>query len=235
MRREQCSRGADYGDRIGDQVQIRHGGQVAILGLDLGVEELPLRHPTEVLAHAELNLGDAFLAQGDLAAAQEVLEGVHRLVKDPATSDWLKWRYSTHLFASLGEHWLARGKPAKARDFTEQCLEIATRTNSQKYLVRGWQLKGQIALADRQRSEAERWLRQALTLAETIGNPTQLWKTHLALGRLHAEAKRPEVARQAYIAARDVVDGMKLGVKNPDLRANLEGSPIFRQIYELSG
>jgi class 3 adenylate cyclase/tetratricopeptide (TPR) repeat protein len=192
------------------------------------------RGDPEVFAHAELNLGDAFLAQGDLAAAQEVLEGVHRLVKDPTTSDWLKWRYSTHLFASLGEHWLVRGKPAKARDFTEQCLEIATRTNSRKYLVRGWRLKGQIALADRQRDEAERWLRQALTLAETIGNPTQLWKTYLEWGRLHAEAKQPEVARQAYIAARDVVDGMKVGVKNPDLRANLESSPIFRQVYELS-
>jgi Flp pilus assembly protein TadD len=116
----------------------------------------------------------------------------------------------------------------------EQCLEIAKRTNSRKYLVRGWRLKGQITLAGHQRDEAERWLRQALNLAETIGNPTQLWETHLALGRLHAEAKRPELARQAYIAARDVVDGMKVGIKNPDLRANLEGSPIFRQVYELS-
>ncbi len=188
----------------------------------------------EVLSNAELNLGDAFLVQGDLAAAWELFQGVHRIVKNPATSDRFKWRYSTHLFASLGEHWLARGELAKARDFTEQCLEIAKRTNSKKYLVKGWRLKGQIALASRQQDEAERWLQQALTLAETIGNPTQLWKTHLALGQLHAESKRPEVARQAYSAARVVVDDMKLGIKNPDLRANLDGSPIFRYVYELS-
>jgi hypothetical protein len=30
-------------------------------------------------------------------------------VQDPATSAWMQWRYSMHLFASLGELWLARG------------------------------------------------------------------------------------------------------------------------------
>ena len=60
-------------------------------------------------------------------------------------------------------------------------VEIATRTNSRKYLVKGWLLKGQIALADRQSGEAEKWLSQALTMAERIGNPTLCWKTHLAV------------------------------------------------------
>ena len=142
----------------------------------------------ETIANAELNLGDIFLAQGDLALAQEFLDGVYRLVHDPATSEWMKWRYSMHLFASLGELWLARGEPAKAQEFAEQCLEIATRTNSRKYLVKGWRLMGEIALARRQWDEAERALQQALTIAQAIGNPTQLWKTHLALwSSLHSD------------------------------------------------
>jgi hypothetical protein len=129
---------------------------------------------------------------------------------------------------------MARGNPTKAQEFVDQCLDIATRTTSRKYLVKGWRLKGEIARARRQWGEAERWLRQALPLAQAIGNPTQLWKTHLAMGRLHAEARRPESARQAYRAARAVIDQVKARVQDPRLRAGLEQSPLFQQVYDLS-
>jgi hypothetical protein len=79
-----------------------------------------------------------------------------------------------------------------------------------------------------------RWLQQALTLAQTVGNPTQLWKTHLALGRLHVEAKRPEQAQQAYQAAREVIERVRAKVQSPELRASLEHSPLLRQVYDMS-
>jgi tetratricopeptide (TPR) repeat protein len=104
----------------------------------------------ESIANAELNLGDIFLSQGDLVLAWEMLDGVHRLVQDPATSAWMQWRYSMHLFASLGELWLARGETVRAQEFANRCLDIATRTNARKYLVRGGRLRGEIALARHQ-------------------------------------------------------------------------------------
>jgi tetratricopeptide (TPR) repeat protein len=189
------------------------------------------RGDPETVANPELNLADCFLAQGNLALAQEYLEGVHSLVQDPATSEWMQWRYSTHLFASLGELWLARGDPAKAGEFADQCLEIATRTNSRKNVVKGWRLKAEIALASGQWDDAENWLRQALPLAQAVGNPPQLWKTHLAMGRLHAEAKRPEMARQAYGAACEVINRVKATLQNPELRANLDHSRLIQQVY----
>jgi tetratricopeptide (TPR) repeat protein len=191
------------------------------------------RGDPEIIANAEINLGDIFLAKGDLALAQEYLDGVYRLVKDPATSDWMKWRYSTHLFASLGELWLARGDLAKARDVTEQCLALATPTNSRKYLVKGYRLKSEIALARRQWDKAEGMLRQALTIAQAIGNPTQLWRTHVALGRLYDATQKPERARQAYQSAREVIDRVKASLQNPELRASLENSPLIRHVYDL--
>jgi tetratricopeptide (TPR) repeat protein len=191
------------------------------------------RGDQEVIANAELNLGDIFLVKGDLALAQEYLDGVYRLVQDPATSDWMKWRYSTHLFASLGELWLAKGDAVKAWEFAERCLEIAMPTNSRKYLVKGYRLKGEIALARRQWDEAEGMLRQALTIAQAIRNPTQLWRTHLALGRLYAESKKPERARQAFRSARQVIDRVKASLRNPGLRASLEHSPLIRHVYDL--
>jgi class 3 adenylate cyclase/tetratricopeptide (TPR) repeat protein len=239
--------GLDLSEKVGNEVYhhrllnglgwlyIELGDLDRALGLNRqSAEGARKRGDHEVIANAELNLGDIFLAKGDLASAQEYLDGVYRLVKDPATSDWQKWRYSTHLFASLGELWLARGDPARAREFAQQCLELATATNSRKYLVKGWRLSGKIALARRQWNEAEEALRQALSIAETIGNPTQLWKTHIALGQLHTETKRFEAAQQAYRAAREVLDRIKASLQNPGLRASLENSPLIRHVHDLS-
>jgi tetratricopeptide (TPR) repeat protein len=192
------------------------------------------RNEPEVFANAEVNLGDTLLARGEIALAQECFDGVSRVVSDPATSDWNRWRYSMHLFASLGELWLVRGNDAKVQEYVDQCLEIATRTNSRKYIVIGWRLKGQIACARRQWDEADGWLQQALPLAQTVGNPTQLWKTHLALGQLHTAMKRPERAQQAYHEAREVIDHLKENLRHPELRASLESSSLIQQIYDLS-
>jgi tetratricopeptide (TPR) repeat protein len=145
----------------------------------------------------------------------------------------MRWRYSTHLFASLGDLWLARGEYTKALEFCDHCLDSATRTNSKKNLVKGWRLKGEIALARHRLDEAEHALRQGLTIAQVIGNPTQLWKSYVALGRLCSDARKPELAEQAFNAARGVVDRMKANLRNPLLRTGLE-SPIFQKIYELS-
>ena len=75
---------------------------------------------------------------------------------------------------------------------------------------------------------------QALTTAQAIGNPTQLWKTHLALGQLQAEVKRREQARQSFQAARAVIDQVKAHLQHPGLRASLEHSPLIRRVYDLS-
>ncbi|MBI4272151.1 MAG: AAA family ATPase [Candidatus Rokubacteria bacterium] len=182
----------------------------------------------ESFANAELNLGDIALLTGDLALAREYLEGVHRLVEDPATSQWMRWRYSIHLFASLADLALARGDLSRAREHADACLERATRTRSRKYLAKGWRLRGEIARARRTWADAEHALREALTLAEVIANPTQLWQTHAALGRLHMERKTPEAARQADLAARSVIERMKSGLHDPGLRASLEAAPHIR-------
>jgi tetratricopeptide (TPR) repeat protein len=138
-----------------------------------------------------------------------------------------------YLFASLGELWLARGGFTKAREFADQCLDLATRTTSRKYLLKGWRIVGEIAPAQQQWDEAKGALQQALTIAKTIGNPTQLWKTHLTYGHFYTAIRKPEMAQQAYGAARDVIERVKGNLRDPELHASLEGSPLMRRIYEL--
>ena len=183
----------------------------------------------ESIANAELNLGDIFLSQGELGLAWEMLDRVHRLVQDPATSAWMQWRYSMHLFASLGEFWLARGEVVRAQACASQCLDMATRTHARKYLVRSQRLQGEIAFARRERDEAAAWLQRALAHANALGNPPQLWKTHMALGRLETAVGQPVQARQAYDAARQVLEGVKTHVQSPILRHSLTHSPILQR------
>lgn len=239
--------GLAISEKVGDEVNYHRvlnslGWLYSEIGdldraLDLnrkGAEGARKRGDPETIANPEINLGDIFLMKGDLVLAQELLEGVHRLVKNPATSDWMRWRYSTHLFASLGELWLARGDYAKALEFCDHCLDIATRTKSKKNLIKGWRLKGEIALIRRQFDEAENALRTGLGIAQAIGNPTQLWKTHVALGRLHRGRKEPQQANQAYTAAREVIQRVKASIRTPELRASLENASMIRTIDELS-
>jgi tetratricopeptide (TPR) repeat protein len=190
------------------------------------------RGDPETIANCELNLGDAYRARGDLALSREYFESTYRLARKPSTSDWLKWRYSQHLFAGLGEAWLASDDPAKAADFCNQCLELATRTDSRKYLARGWRLKGEIAAAHLQWEEAEEALREALTFAKRLGNPTQLWKTHLALGQLYHDTQRTDAARSSLAAARTVIDGVGRSLQTPELKQGFERSPQIRAAVE---
>jgi len=179
------------------------------------------RGDSETIANPELNLGDIFIAKGDLVLAAELLEGVQTIVESPTTSEWALWRYSTHLFASLADLALARGDLAAAATLADRCLQSATRTQSRKYVVRGCRVRGQIALAERRWDDAERVLKEALGVARFIRNPTQLWRTHVDLGRLHAAQGRDDLAHADWTEARRVVEGRRDQASNPEIRAAL--------------
>ena len=142
------------------------------------------------MANAEINLGDVLLAQGDLHAAAELFAGVEHMARDAATSPWKRFRYSNRLWASMGELALAQGDLDAARARAQQCLELATQTTARKNLVKGWRLSGAIAVVARRWDEAHQALNEALVIAKTIGNPTQLWQTYAALGHYHAQLAR---------------------------------------------
>jgi tetratricopeptide (TPR) repeat protein len=182
------------------------------------------------MANAEINLGDVFLARGDLASAAEILSGVERMVGDAATSPWMLFRYSNRLWASMGELALAQGDLVGARARAQQCLERATETSARKNLVKGWRLSGAIAVAARRWDEAHAALHEALALAKAIGNPTQLWQTYAALGHYHEQRGEKDAAQRAYARARAVIDGILAGLSTPGLRGSLENLPMVRDL-----
>jgi class 3 adenylate cyclase/tetratricopeptide (TPR) repeat protein len=189
----------------------------------------------EILAYCEVNRGDVFLDAGDLALATEFLEQGRRIVEDPATYPWMKWRYAMHLHVSQGELALARGDTARAERFAQEALDIATRTNARKYLVRIWRLRGEIARARRQWQEAEHELGRALAMAQVIGNPPQLWRSHAALGLLHTERKDGDAARRAFGSGRATVEGLRARLTRSELRTAIAQPPLVRLLYSEAG
>lgn len=159
--------------------------------------------------NALLNLGDSALALGDLKEAEARYREVEAVVRDPRPHDrWMLWRYSQHLFASLGDLSLARGDAAGALRYAEECLTAATRSSSPKNVIKGARLRAQALAANGEREEASQAIEHALAVAREIGNPPQLWKTLCAGGDIAAESDRPEAKREAYRSAFDVINNV---------------------------
>src|SRR5215468_2890589 len=144
----------------------------------------------------------------------------------------MKWRYSQRLYHSLGELWLTKGDAAQALEFADECLKLAEPTMSRKNLVKGWRLKGQALLAQGQGERAEAALVRALTMAQDIGNPPQLWKTCQALGALYEWQADPGRAWTAYCSALDVIDGVAQRLQDQRLQRTFLAARPVQEIRE---
>jgi transcriptional regulator with AAA-type ATPase domain/tetratricopeptide (TPR) repeat protein len=180
--------------------------------------------------NAELNLADIHLARGDMAVARELYDGVFKYWKAPATSEWMRFRYSIRMFASMGELALATGDLAAARSHARDSLELATRTGSRKNLVKARRLTGKLAAATGDTDRAEADLRQALAIAASIGNPVQHWHTALALADLLQNTARPGAARAQWQSAFDIMQRVGSTLRNERLRRAFAANPDVARV-----
>ena len=125
---------------------------------------------------------------------------------------------------------LLRGDPERARRHADQSLEMATPTKSRKYESWAWRIKGESATVTRAWEEADEALRRALAIAQSIGQPRQIWMSQAALGRLHAARGRRAEAHACHREAWEIIDGLPAAVQHPGLRAGLESSPLVREV-----
>ena len=191
------------------------------------------RGDPEILANAELNIADTYLEMGDVQRAAPILNGVERLVQSPSTSNWLKWRYAMHLYASLGAYWLSDGDLSQAQDFVNECQTLALDTQSQKYVAQAGRLQSSLLLGQGQHDAAEQYLLDAIKIADTIGNVTQSWKAYVALGQLYMHNNQVKPAQRAYEKAYAVVVRIERHCQEPRLSASLEQASFRQQIIEL--
>ena len=145
-------------------------------------QELGMLDP-EIDSNAHLNLGDVLVARDELDAAEEQFKKVEAIFRNPAPADhWMLWRYSQHLLHSYGELHLKRGNTEKSLEFGRECLAMAERSSARKNVIKARRLIGETLAANGDLEAAAVELQEALAVARTVGNPTQLWKTLAALG-----------------------------------------------------
>jgi tetratricopeptide (TPR) repeat protein len=128
--------------------------------------------------------------------------------------------------------WLARGDPGRAIAFADACLVVAEATQSRRNIVKGRRVKGEALLVQGNVGEAEEEIAEALRVAREVGNPAQVWKTWVAVGRLRRAQARPEDATSAYQEAIAVVEGMASGLSEAALRETLLASPQVVALHD---
>jgi class 3 adenylate cyclase/tetratricopeptide (TPR) repeat protein len=194
-------------------------------------------HSVSVVCYAVLHLGDSFSARGRLDEAESQFLEVERVVRSPAAAPmepkcWMVWRYAQHLFHSYGELWLARGDTERALAYADECLALAEASETRKNIVKGRRLRGQVLLAQGKLAEAEQELTAALTIAQEVGNPPQLWRTLVAVGDLRRAQRKLAQARHAYREALDVVERVATKLIDEELRQTFLGSAEVLRIRQ---
>ncbi len=173
----------------------------------------------EVEGNALCNLADCYIALGRLNEAEACLREVAAMVEAKVPKDcFQQWRYTLHHHASFAELWLARGEWERALAGADECLALAEKTESLKYVARARRARGLALLGQGRLAEAGDEIEAAVSTAREVGNPPQLWRTLAALGQLRAAEGRTDAARADYREALSVVDAVGASLGDPSLR-----------------
>ena len=188
---------------------------------------------TELILNASINLADSALGSGNLDQARKMLEELYTSL--PQQHEWMKWRYTQHLTHTFGEALLIKGDLERSLKMADECLSLAESTESNKNIVKGRRLRGQIFLAQEEYKEAEKEILKALEIARKIGNPPQLWKTYTALGDLRVLQKKKNQALKVYNEAISVIENVAGNLDDEVLRNTFMKSVHVKSIYKKAG
>ncbi len=89
-----------------------------------------------------------------------------------------------------------------------------------------WRLRGEALTALARRSEAEAVLRDGLRVAIELDTPPQVWRLHIALGKLYRSMRKPEQAAAEFDAAKRLI--AQLANDLPTAPTNLRALRVLR-------
>jgi class 3 adenylate cyclase/tetratricopeptide (TPR) repeat protein len=189
----------------------------------------------ETLRNAQLNLGDCLLGSGDPGRARALFEDLDAaFTADTDPGEWMKWRYTMHLWIGLSQTWLALGEPDRAFALAERCHERAVETGTKRYVSKALRARALAASAMGRHDEALTDLADALTVAEEIGGPEPIWRTLATQADVLHSAGRPEEAASASAAGLQVIDGVTATLQEPRAAEVLLASSPVARLRELA-
>jgi class 3 adenylate cyclase/tetratricopeptide (TPR) repeat protein len=143
-----------------------------------------------------------------------------------------RWRWTIRLLVGLAGVHYARGAYEEALRYVEQGLKEAQATTSQKYVAKGWALRGKILaqLGDRETAGAE--LQRAYTLAEQLGCSALSYPIAFDLGRWYETVGQEQESAVLYTKAKAAVEHMATAIEDEGLRAIFHKSAPVQAIYD---
>jgi tetratricopeptide (TPR) repeat protein len=185
----------------------------------------------EIESHTRINLGENYLMKGNFKKALEHLDLVYANSLKPEYFFNL-WRYKPRCLLGLGELWLQKGDLSKAQFYKDKVTDHGwtIKFPYKKYQARFGRLQGNIYTAQGRFDEAKTELHQTLKLAEHLGNPTQIWKTHQALGKLFHDQGKIDQSVEQYGSALKLVEKMAEDLTYPELKEGFLQSDTIQEV-----
>jgi class 3 adenylate cyclase/tetratricopeptide (TPR) repeat protein len=206
---------------LGDfQRAVEYDRDSADLGQRTGISNVEIS--------ALINLGFDYLHLGEPAKALTLLETT--LSRAEKGFGAHRWRWTMHLCACIADTLLALGDPERALIQVERGFIEARATDSMKYIARFHALRGEVALAARQWSQAEADCREALHIARQIGYPTLTWQAAHLLARSQAGQNNLEAAFATVQLAVDTIDAAATRIPDPALRETFLAWPRVQAV-----
>jgi tetratricopeptide (TPR) repeat protein len=186
----------------------------------------------EPRGHSLVKLGLSHLYRGDHRRAQDAFEQAWRLLdEDP----WARWRWQIPLLAARGELALAEHRLDEAWTFADQSLELATRSDARKHMVRAQGLQGRVLHARGRLDDAARVLRASVRRAETVKTPRDAWIGRAALGRVSYEMGQDKEAAALFTEAARTLETIAGELTTPSLRRAFLSAPPVAEVYRMIG
>jgi hypothetical protein len=114
----------------------------------------------------------------------------------------------------------------------EAGLRAAQETSSQKYVAKGWALRGQVAACLGDHDTVGMALQRAFALAEQLQSPTLFYPIAYALGHWCETTGQEQEAVARYRTAQATIERMAAAVENDVLRTALQRSALVQAITE---
>ncbi len=178
--------------------------------------------------HSLVAIAMAHLQQGELGAAETVLQRAEELLDGDA---WTRWCWHVPLLRARGELALASGELENAWGYASQSLELAMQADARRDVAHAKLVLGEVAAAQDRLPEAEKLLRAAVTLAEHMSTARELWLAASALGRILERLGRDHEAETPLTLSAQTIEAIIVELTDPHLRAGFVAAPPVADVY----
>jgi predicted ATPase len=165
---------------------------------------------------ALVNLGYDYLAIGQLALALDYLDQTLARVEREGFGAH-KWQWRMKIYLGLAEHAYQTGNQEQALHYVEAGLDEALAVSSQRYVAKGWALRGKILMQVGKTEAAGTDFQRALSLAEQFHSPSLSYPLAYALGQWHEAIGQKREAAQLYAKAKATTAQMASAVGDETL------------------